>query len=186
MTGPTAAQEADALDVGVKAVIYGLPLVMMDLTMRRAVNVPRPVGVAAPVNQFESMRAFPTAAFKDVVRANVDTLYSSAFLDLSKEPFVLSVPDTHGRYYLLPMFDTWTNVFADAAAAESGRLAGHLYPARGALWRARRELAARAAARLQRHVAHVLANGHGAVDHRWQLGAAANHPGAVVHRSTFR
>ncbi len=120
MTDTTAIQEAEALEAGVQVVIYGLPLVMMDVTMRRAVNVPRPVGVAAPVNQFGSMRAFPTAAFKDVVRANVDTLYSSAFLDLSKEPLVLSVPDTHGRYYLLPMFDAWTNVFATPGKRTTG------------------------------------------------------------------
>src|SRR6202000_438156 len=113
-------QEAEALEAGVQAVIYGLPLVMMDLTMRRAVNVPRPGGVAAAVNQFGCMRAFPPAAFKDGVRANVDPLYSSAFLDLAKEPLVLSVPDTHGRYYLLPMLDALTNVFATPGSRTTG------------------------------------------------------------------
>jgi hypothetical protein len=93
---------------------------MMALTMQRATNGVRPMGVAAPVNQFASMRAFPTATFKEVVRANVDTLYSSAFLDLSREPIVLSVPDTRGRYYLLPMFDAWTNVFATPGKRTTG------------------------------------------------------------------
>jgi hypothetical protein len=102
----------EAREVGIATVIYGLPLVMMDLTMRSSTNVETPKFGGAPVNQFGNMRAFPTAAFKQVVRANVDTLYSSAFLDLSVEPLVLSVPDEHGRYYLLPMFDAWTNVFA--------------------------------------------------------------------------
>ena len=101
----------DALDAGILAVTYGLPLVMMDLTMCTSTNVDEPRRGGAPVNQFGNMRAFPTAAFKQVVRANVDTLYSSAFLDLSDEPLVLSVPNTQGRYYLLPMFDAWTNVF---------------------------------------------------------------------------
>jgi hypothetical protein len=96
----------------------------MDITMRKATNVIRPRAAAAPVNQFASFREFPTAAFKEVVRANVDTLYSSAFLDLTKEPIVLSVPDTHGRYYLLPMFDAWTNVFASPGARTTGTAAG--------------------------------------------------------------
>ena len=112
------------MEVAEQAVIYGIPLVMMDLTMRRATNVRHPVGLAAPVNQFANAPVVPTAAFKNVVRANVDTLYSSAFLDLSSEPLVLSVPDTHGRYYLLPMLDAWTNVFATPGARTTGTKAG--------------------------------------------------------------
>ena len=109
-----------ALEVGVEAVVYGLPLVMMDLTMQNATNVEAPRGMMAPVNQFAHVPAFPDATFKQVVRANVDTLYSSAFLDLSNEPIVLSVPDAHGRYYLLPIFDGWTNVLASPGTRTTG------------------------------------------------------------------
>ena len=63
------------------------------------------------MGQFASARGYPTAAFRDVTAPNADTLYSSAFLDLSKEPYVLSIPDAHGRYYLFPMLDAWTTVF---------------------------------------------------------------------------
>jgi hypothetical protein len=99
----TMTTEQKALEAGVQAVVYGLPLVMMDLTKQSFQNSPAPRG--APINQFLHVRAFPPASFKQVVRVNVDTLYSSAFLDLSEEPLVLSVPDTHGRYYLLPLFE---------------------------------------------------------------------------------
>jgi hypothetical protein len=122
--GTAMTEEQEALETGVQAVVYGLPLVIMDLTMRTATNVDHPRGAAAPVNQFANLREFPTAAFKQVVRANVDTLYSSAFLDLSKEPLVLSVPDTQGRYYLLPMFDAWTDVFASPGTRTTGNGAG--------------------------------------------------------------
>ena len=113
--------EQKALEAGVQAVIYGLPLVMMDLTKESFQNTPAPSG--APLNQFLHVRAFPPASFKQVVRVNVDTLYSSAFLHLSEEPLVLSVPDTHGRYYLLPLFDAWTNVFATPGTRTTGNSA---------------------------------------------------------------
>jgi hypothetical protein len=120
-----AAKEQEAMEAGVQAVIYGLPLVLMDITMRKTTNVSPVSRLARPVNQFAHLRTFPTAAFKDVVRANVDTLYSSAFLDLAKEPLVLSVPDTHGRYYLLPMLDAWTNVFATPGSRTTGTKPGN-------------------------------------------------------------
>jgi hypothetical protein len=113
-----------AAEAAVQAVIYGLPLVLMDITMRKTTNASPARRLARPVNQFAHLRAFPTAAFKDVVRANVDTLYSSAFLDLAREPLVLSVPDTHGRYYLLPMLDAWTNVFATPGSRTTGTKPG--------------------------------------------------------------
>jgi len=120
-----AAKEKEGLEAGVEAVAYGFPLVIMDATCRKLSNVATAGAMAAPINQFANMPEFPDASFKDVVRANVDTLYSSACLDLSKEPMVLSVPDTKGRYYLMPMIDAWTNIFASPGKRTTGTRAGH-------------------------------------------------------------
>jgi hypothetical protein len=110
----------ETMETVIAAVTYGIPLVLMDLTMKRMTNVARASGMSAPVNQFAHAPVAPSAKFRNVVRANVDTLYSSAFLDLSAGPLVLSVPNTGGRYYLMPMMDAWTNVFATPGARTTG------------------------------------------------------------------
>jgi len=53
------------------------------------------------MNTFTSVRTLPSADARDVVRPNFDTLYSVAWLDLTKEPVVVSAPDTDGRFYML-------------------------------------------------------------------------------------
>ena len=77
-----------------------------------------------PMNGFSHMRAFPPVEFKAVPWPNSDTLYSLAWLDLTSEPVIVSVPDTGGRYYLLPIQDMWTDVFAVPGKRASGTRAG--------------------------------------------------------------
>jgi len=78
-----------------------------------------------PPNTFNNVPEYPPANLKVVVRPNFDTLYSSAWLDLTKEPVIVSVPDTNGRYYLLPMLDMWTDVFASPGWRTTGTQAQH-------------------------------------------------------------
>ena len=92
----------------------------MDLTRKQLTNVAKAEGMRAPMNTFASLPTFPPADMRAVVRPNFDTLYSSAWLDLTKEPMIVSVPDTHGRYYLLPMLDMWTDVFASPGWRTTG------------------------------------------------------------------
>ena len=93
------------------AYIYGYPLVTMEMTRRVMTNVAAPQGTRAPMGQIIKARHYPDASFRDVTAPNADTLYTTAWLDLGAEPWVLSVPDMKDRYFLLPMLDGWTNVF---------------------------------------------------------------------------
>lgn len=99
-------------EIAAQAYVYAYPMVLMEITRRVATNVPEPVRACAPMNQFAHLRQFPDHTFRDVVRPNVDTLYSTLWFDVSREPLVLSVPDDVERFYLLPMLDMWTEVFA--------------------------------------------------------------------------
>jgi hypothetical protein len=114
--------EQEAYEIAKEAYVYAYPLLLMDAFMRQGTNYAEPTGIVtqAPYNQFSHARAFPPADFKAVVRPNVDTLYSSANLDLGPEPLVLSVPATE-RYFMLPLLSSWTDVFAVPGTRTTGR-----------------------------------------------------------------
>src|SRR5262249_50495394 len=100
----------EAHAIGVDAYLYFYPLITMELTRKQSTNIEpgKEVG-KGPMNTFTNVPAYPPANYRTVVRVNFDTLYSIAWLDMTKEPMVVSVPDTGGRYYLLPMLDMWTD-----------------------------------------------------------------------------
>lgn len=114
-------KEAEALRIAKKAYIYGYPLVLMDATKQFTTNVVSPDEKgAAPLNQMGHELNIPSTQWKGVVSPNLDTLYSAAFLDLSKEPLVFHVPDTKGRYYLTPILDAWSNVVTSLGKRTTG------------------------------------------------------------------
>src|SRR5262249_7683985 len=104
----------------IDAYIYGYPLVLMDITRQAMTNVAKPGASSAPVNQLCNKKEFPEPTDTAVVSPNADTLYSFSFLDLSREPIVLSVPEMGNRYYLMQMMDAWTNVFASPGTRTTG------------------------------------------------------------------
>jgi hypothetical protein len=93
------------------AYVFGYPLVTMEMTRRVITNVAAPVGTKAPMGQIIKLREYPNSSFRDVTAPNADTLYTTSFFDVGKEPWVLSIPDMKDRYYLMPMLDGWTTVF---------------------------------------------------------------------------
>jgi hypothetical protein len=109
-------------NTAIEAYVYGYPLVLIDVTREVMTATPKADDdrFMAPVNQFVHARQFPDPTMTTVVSPNADTLYSAAWLDLSREPLVLSLPEMGSRYYLMQMLDAWTNVFAAPGTRTSG------------------------------------------------------------------
>lgn len=104
-----------------EAYVYLYPLVTMHVTRQQMVNTPAGTKPGfGPANEFNHIRQFPPADFRAVVRPNFDTLYSSAWLDLTGGPVVIDVPDSGDRYYMMPMLDMWTDVFATIGKRTTG------------------------------------------------------------------
>ena len=116
--------ETTAHEIGIEAYVFLYPLDIMDVTRRQMTNMEagRQIG-RGPMGAFAHAREYPSADFRDVVRVNFDTLYSVAWLDVRSEPVIVSAPDTGGRYYMLPMLDMWTDVFATPGTRTSGNAA---------------------------------------------------------------
>jgi hypothetical protein len=98
----SAITEQEALSIAVDAYIYFYPLVTMDVTRKQLTNVEPGKGIGAPMNVMFNVPTFPTVDMRQVVRPNFDTLYSLAYLDLTKEPMTVSgrplLPAAHARY----------------------------------------------------------------------------------------
>ena len=118
--------EEAAHAIGMDAYVYFYPLLSMDVTRKQFTNIEAGKEFGkGPMNMFVNIPAYPPADFKGVVRPNFDTLYSVAWLDLTREPMIVSAPDTAGRFYLLPMLDMWSDVFASPGWRTTGTKAGN-------------------------------------------------------------
>ncbi|WP_068830879.1 DUF1254 domain-containing protein [Pseudomonas sp. BMS12] len=98
-----------------QAYLFGYPLVLMELTKQHQ----KLLGTTA-INGFRHSKRFPDASFNSVVSPNVDTLYSIVHFDLRQGPVVMSIPDTRGHYYMMPIMDAWTNVVSSPGTRTIG------------------------------------------------------------------
>jgi hypothetical protein len=121
---PLGADEAAA--IGIEAYVYAYPLVLSELTRRVQTNAgdgaPTPPGTMprAPMNQFAHQRTLADDTTVEPLRPNADVLTSMLWFDVGAEPLVVTIPDAAGRYYTLPMFDLWTDVFAAPGPRTTG------------------------------------------------------------------
>jgi hypothetical protein len=116
----------DALAIAEEAYVYGYPMMLVDST--------RDIAYRGVTNHFVYKSSPPPPDDKTVIRDNVDTLYTSAMLDLTGQPIVIHIPESRGRYYLVPMLDANTNVFTSPGTRTVGD-AAHDYVVVGPGWK---------------------------------------------------
>lgn len=110
--------QGEHIVLGAQAYLYGYPLVMMDLTR---VHAAQTVG---PENHLRRVRQFPGPMFRNVVRPNVDTLYTTAFIDMAQGPWVFRMAPNATRYEVMAFLDAWTDVFAAPGTRTHGAQGG--------------------------------------------------------------
>lgn len=120
-------REQYAYTLGVQAFTFGFPWVFLPEIRWQWVTQPRnPRWVPyAPLNQFWHARELANAAYRDGGGPNSDTMYSTAWLNLSREPLILSVPDVGDRYYTFEMASMDSDNFAYVGKRTTGTKAGH-------------------------------------------------------------
>ena len=113
-------KDSELAAIAKDAYVYAYPLVTMEMTRRVSTNVASPKGTTAPMGQFAKLRTYPDPSFHTVTAPNADTLYTVIWLDVSKEPWVIGIPDLKGRYAIFPFLDGWTEVFQDPGKRTTG------------------------------------------------------------------
>jgi len=113
MTNPTELQT-----IAVEGYAYFYPLMVMEESRRQMTDGSG--GMRGPVNSLTHIRAYPGAQDRVVVRPNFDTLYSVAFIDVRAEPIVVHAPALADRFFMLPLYDMWTDAFASPGSRTSG------------------------------------------------------------------
>ncbi|RWU22861.1 DUF1254 domain-containing protein [Pseudomonas alkylphenolica] len=118
--------EADGYSQTINGYIWGYPLVRMERVIRDYIDVSKPqpaTSYRAPLNQIGWAKSLADPSVKDMPTSNNDTLYMSAVVNLT-EPYVLTVPDTHDRYYVVDVFDMWQELEHYIGRRSTGTKAG--------------------------------------------------------------
>jgi len=119
--------ELYAYTLGMQAYVFGFPYVYLPSLRWDWVTQPKQPGDItpyAPVNHFCHVRTLGDASYRGGGAPNQDTLYSMAWVDVSKEPIILSHPDMGDRYFTFELACIDSDNFAYVGKRTTGEKAG--------------------------------------------------------------
>lgn len=104
--------------IGLTAFVWGYPLVESMRTCRLQTMDAENATAAwrADIDRLQHMRRAATDADRDVVTPANDLLYTTGWINLTNSPRLLHVPASarhDRRYFVLALYDAWTNNFAN-------------------------------------------------------------------------
>lgn len=112
-------------DIATETYVYFYPLVFTDLARRQATNVENSDRPGfSPTNTLKHSACFPDATQKPGDRVNLDALSTQGWLDITREPVIVSIPKSTERYYFLSFFDHWSEIFLSLGTRTTGGRAG--------------------------------------------------------------
>lgn len=120
-------RDSETLRIADEGYAYGFPILLMDESRDALTGVNRSCDLGTDINTFHHVYNIPGPDFRAVVRPNVDTLYSSAMLDLTDSPMLLDMPAVADRYVLMALLDAWSNNFAGLGTQSHGSDAGKYF-----------------------------------------------------------
>ncbi|MCA0404784.1 MAG: DUF1254 domain-containing protein [Proteobacteria bacterium] len=119
---PHPADAALAHATAFQATVFGFPL--QGMYQRLTEEVLTPATRKAALNTYFHYTALSTPEISPFPAPNNDTLYSTAWLDLRKEPAILTMPETVGRYYVAHILDMATETIGNVGQRLNGTQAG--------------------------------------------------------------
>lgn len=126
-TAQAGIRDSETLRIADDGYEYGFPILLMDESRDALTGINRSCDLGADINTFYHVYNIPGPDFRAVVRPNVDTLYSSAMLDLTDSPMMLDMPAVADRYVLMALLDAWSNNFAGLGTQSHGTEAGKYF-----------------------------------------------------------
>lgn len=120
---PAAAEASDMKNDARIAWLYVLPLIEM-ANARARILQRRGNGRQPPINSFIHQPQLAGPQARTITTPNCDTIYSTAFVDLSDGPVSLRVPDAGARYLSVQILDMYTNTSVVLGARTPGGAAG--------------------------------------------------------------
>lgn len=115
----TTTHNSELKKIAAEAYIYAYPMVVMATTREVMTAVPRPGREKAPINELSNRRMLPNENSSEVY-PETDTLGSVAWLDVSKEPVVVSWPNPGNRFVMFSLISAWGEVFASPGTRTVG------------------------------------------------------------------